>query len=226
MTIHISGAEHDPILLSLGKVSGVPERYGADFMWVVKGKICAVQRKTHADFRASLNDGRLMIEVSQLQDPLISHAVLVLEGLSRWTSDGVLFDGYAKYTEVQHNNLLMSIQERGIRVLSTNDVNGTARVIMGLHEWSQKAVHSSLDIWPKRRRNWETRKQAVLRILQGFDGISFGTATKIYDHTEGMPLQWRVGSEKELMAIPGVGKVRAKSMWETLNLNGQKEVRP
>lgn len=220
MTIYVSPAERESTLTALGSCSGVPEHFGGDFAWTVNGRLAVVQRKTHVDFRASISDGRLVKEVSQMQHEFVWLRVLILEGYSRWMTDGTLYDEYVQFTEKQHNGFLLSIQDRGIRVLYTNDVAGTARVIKEVYEWSKKERHTSLDVRPGPSSKWiyVDRRDRALHIIQGFHGISTITAEKIWQHFgERIPLQWTVGSEKELRAIPGIGKVRAKEMWETLN---------
>lgn len=205
---------------ALGSSSGICERFGADAAWVANGKLVAVQRKTHIDFRASVLDGRLVKEVSQMQHEFVGLAILILEGVSRWTSDGTLYDEHCQFTEQQHNGLLLSIQSRGIMVLHTNDIAGTARVIQSTYEWSKKDRHTSLDVRPKAKSKWIVvdGKDLALHIIQSFPGISVIMAERIweyYDRT--IPLKWTVDSMDDLRAIPGIGKVRAKAMWEALN---------
>lgn len=87
--ILVSPAEHAPKLLALGKVSGVPERFGADFWWIgVGAKKWGVQRKELRDFVASAEDGRLARERGQMQS--LDVVVLVLEGKMRVNGSGVI----------------------------------------------------------------------------------------------------------------------------------------
>lgn len=220
MTIYISGQEHHPTLTALGPSSGVPERFGGDFAWLAHGQMVVVQRKEVKDFRASVHDGRLVKEVSQMQHDFVGLAIIIIEGVNRWTSDGELYDEHSQYKESQHNGLLLSIQNRGINILHTNDIAGTARVIKSTYEWSKKDRHTSLDVRPKAKSKWIVieGKDLALHIIQSFPGISAIMAERIWEFFDRqVPLKWTVDSMDDLRAIPGIGKVRAKAMWEALN---------
>lgn len=220
MTIFVSPAERAPALLALGKVSSIPEAWGFDFCWSLDGKIAGIQRKSVVDFRASVHDGRLVKEVSQMQHDFVGLAIIIIEGINRWTSDGELYDEHSQYKESQHNGLLLSIQSRGIMILHTNDIAGTARVIKSTYEWSKKDKHVSLDVRPKAKSKWVVvdGKDLALHILQSFPTCGVGTSEIVWEYCDRtIPLKWKFDSMDDLRAIPGIGKVRAKAMWEALN---------
>jgi ERCC4-type nuclease len=57
--------------------------------------------------------------------------------------------------------------------------------------------------------------------LQGFDGIGPEVAGRIYDEFKGVPLMWTV-DEIDLMAVKGVGAIRAERMIRSLEAQNER----
>lgn len=210
----------EPVSLrALGKVSSVPERFGSDFLIIAQGSRTGIQRKQFpADFISSLADGRLYQEVHQMAP--LHRAVLVVEGLGRWTLDGQLLDDHIRnFTRKQFRSLLFSIAwEFGVQVFITRDMRETTEFLMELDAWARKKEHRSLRSRPGPRGNsWgvKTNKDWAIHVATSFPGIGVTLGQGIYDHFGGLPLQWTV-SEDELRGVPGIGKDRARQLIRAL----------
>jgi len=204
----------------LGKVSPVPEQYGADVLFPTHGQLAGVQRKTFDDLLASLFDGRLGKEVTQMKR--LGIAVLVIEGRPRWTLDGELMDDNRRFTRNQLRSLLWSVAiGHGVAVEWTDSLDDTVSAIANLRAWAAKKKHLSVARRPGPSGPWgkATTRDWALHFLQGFNNIGPELAERIIDHFHGVPLTWTV-TEKQLMRVPGIGKKRAKDLYEIFNLEG------
>lgn len=201
-----------PIFHALGRCSGIPERYGVDF-WT--GGLVGVQRKTVPDLVASIEDGRLSKELSQMQ--ALRVAALVLEGELVLTSDGYLLQAPGWHYR-QIVAVLWSVQlVYGVLWWATKTPEQTLETVRAFGRWVEKREHASFRRRPKhlglawgtaRSREW------AAFLLQSFPGVGPKTAEAIYDAL-GLPLRWTVG-EKELREIPGVGPKTARSLVRAL----------
>lgn len=214
-----------PLLKLLGRVSQRPEHFGSDVLWAAApvGTV-GVQRKTVQDFLASVTDGRLAKEVSQLQ--VLDLRVLIIEGRPTWTVDGELVNAYGqRWTRSQHRRFLWSMRSSGVWVDWSDDLADTVGMVRDLEEWTRKAKHGSLMRRPGAKGAWgkATTREWGVHMLQGFDGIGSDTALRIWEHFNGIPLAWTV-DEKELQRVHGVGKVRARRMVESLRQPKVEEV--
>ena len=202
-------------LKAIGTSSSVPEQYGVDVMWGTEGGLCGIQRKEFKDLLASINDGRLVKEVSQMQQ--LSTRVLVVEGQPKWTDDGELMDRYTKMTRPQLHAYLLSIRSKGIWVDWTRNLSETIEYVDTCRRWTCKPVHRALSARPKPNGKWgvATSRDFAIHLLTSLDGIGPGVAENILDHFGKVPLKWEV-TEEQLREVPGIGKVRAKKMIEVL----------
>lgn len=210
----ISPAERPPIT-NLGRVSSRPEQMGADILMMTGAGIIGIQRKEVADFVASAHDGRLAKEVMQLQHCRI--AVIIIEGEFRWTLDGVWMNSYNTWTMSSHESLLLSLQSRGVWIMTSRDATDTCRVVKAVEKWAAKPSHQSLMRRPKAKGSWGqvSNRDYGIYFLQGIDGIGPGVAEKIFDHFGFVPLRWSV-SRDELLEVDGIGKGRADKMMKAL----------
>ena len=199
----------------------LPERYGADILIVVEGHgKLAIQRKTFPDdLLASLDDGRLAREL-----PLLAQAefpVLIVEGQPMWTADGHLMQSWnSRWTRAQLRNLLRSVwRVHGVAVEQTTDINDTAAAVLELEAWFRKDVHRSLLTRSKTptKDDWglSNRRDFARFLLQGLPGVGSVLAEQLFDHFGRVPLRWDCNLE-ELMSVYGIGKKRARVLWEAL----------
>lgn len=206
-------------LRTLGTVSSTPEKVGADFL-IHSPTIGAVgvQRKEISDFIASAYDGRLVKEIAQMK--VLGLGVLLLEGKVQWTDDGLVLGNYSRWSRSQHLGTIWSVQLSGYWIAQTSSMAETLEWLLTFTKWMQKERHAGLrnrpgpstsSVWGKAdNRDWG------IHLLQSFPGIGADTAGKIYDHFQGVPLQWLV-SAFELQEVAGVGKGRAESMLAALD---------
>lgn len=206
-----------PQLKALGTVSGTPESYGCDIL-IVQGKArTGIQRKKFPeDLMSSLADGRLYSQLPKMAS--LDRSIIILEGHGQWTLDGELVDRYANFTKGQLYGLKSSIMwEFGVHVEQTQDLRETAEYLKALELWCMKPKHTSLrtrpgapkDSWGKTGQ----REQAI-HMIQGLPGIGIELAGRIYDHFGRVPIKWDLEQMSDLLAVPGVGKIKAAKIWE------------
>lgn len=213
----VSGSE-PPAIKALGTVSGTPEQYGVDILIAHKTTRTGIQRKKFPeDLVASLADGRLYSQLPKMAQ--LDRAIVILEGHGKWTLDGELVDQYSRFTKQQLYGLINSIMwEFGVHVHITQDMRETVEWLIALESWISKPKHTSLRTRPGATKNSfgivGVREQAQ-HVLQGMPGVGVEIAGRIYDHFGRIPLKWDC-ELADLMAVKGVGKVKAAKIWAAL----------
>lgn len=208
----ISSTEPKEIQL-LGQVSSVPERYGADVLIGVRGRLIGVQRKTFPDdYLASLEDGRLQKELMQMQR--LDAAMLLLEGQPVW--DGQNLAG-RRYTRRQLRTALWSVQlVHGVCVETSDSLEDTCTTLLWLERWLKKRKHVGLMRRPKARDAWGGHVHGqgeAIHVLQGLPGVGPVTAQAILQHFGGrIPLAWTC-SQQELEQVEGIGRKKARQLY-------------
>lgn len=204
-------------LKAIGKTSRTHEtEYGVDIWWCAKGKTFGIQRKEMGDFLSSIHDGRLKTDRAKMRR--LDHPILLLEGKPKWSLDGQLISsGYGQsWSRTQHRNYLLSVQNDGIMVEFTDDLNDTILRVQEMHRWSFKD-HDSGRGRLKPVSSWGKagHRDFQIHVLTSFDRIGPSVAERILDHFGGLPLQWTC-DQSELDKIPGIGPVRAKALMRAL----------
>lgn len=211
----VSPAEDAP-LRSLGQSSSEPEKYGADFLWLVpKVGLCGTQRKRVDDLVASLRDGRLAKELGQMAQ--LARAVLIIEGDWRWLPHGQSATiRYGKFFRKQYRGLVMSIQAMGVWVVETLNMEDTAEALRQLEDHFQPGPPSSLLRRPNAKGKWGAAdsEEWGCHWWMTFEGIGPTQAKRLYAAL-GIPVIWTC-TLKDLMAVEGIGKVRATRMLASL----------
>ena len=215
--IFVAPSEHHPAMVKLAdRISNLPEQYGCDVIWRAHGEWWGVQRKEVSDFFSSIQDGRLSKEIGQMQGHL-SLPIVCIEGKLSWTLSGELCgNGYGQtITKRAYHGMVFSLAHKGVTVMFTPDTNSTAELIKDLAVWSQKEDHTTFDRRPGPVSPWgkASNQDWALHLLQGFPGIGPVVAGDIIRHFGRVPLSWDV-TEKELLAIKGIGKERIKTLLE------------
>lgn len=205
---------------SLGKSSPLPEKYGVDFLMLgTPVGIAGIQRKTITDLLASVFDGRLQRELSQMAS--LDIGMLLLEGVPQWTTEGYLLAPQT-WTIKQHIGLLWSIQLAGYWYISTQSPAETYETIKSFESWLAKDNHSGLkrrhiptrDVWgTKDNTGWQSH------LLQSFPGIGPAQADAIIEKFGGLPLRWTV-DDLDLQQVKGIGVKKAEQLWKCLNNAG------
>jgi ERCC4-type nuclease len=192
--------------------------FGVDIFWTARAQTWGCQRKEVADFLASIHDGRLKTDRAKMRR--LDHPILLIEGKIRWTLDGQLMtNGFGQsWSRTQHRNYLLSVQNDGIMVEFTDDLNDTILRVQEMHKWSDKD-HESGKGRPKPVSSWGKagHRDFQIHLLTSFDGIGVKAAEAILDHFGKVPMHWDVDDAKELAKVPGIGPVRAKRMMAALD---------
>jgi len=203
-----------PQLHSIGKTSPITEKYGSDILFSSKKHLIGIQRKSFPDdFLASLYDGRLQKEAAQMKR--LHTAILLLEGKPFWTLDGALIDNNRRFSIAQLRSLCWSLNLHGIVTDFTSSITDTAEYVKQLYKWTKKEKHISLVRRPKTQGNWgkASSEDYAMFLLQSFPGVGVTLAKNIYSHFNGLPFQWDC-TKKELTNVAGIGRHRAKTLWE------------
>ena len=203
--------------------STVPEKYGADFLWVVGGKRWGVQRKEINDFCASVADDRLSREIGMMK--ALDHAYLLLEGKVLWTTDGMLVGaktGYGKpWNKRQWLGARLSLEDAGMIVMDSSSVKDSLEVLRVIEEWSRKGSHRSLlERGSAARGPWGElgNREYAIHFWQGLPGIGVQLAERIWAETEahGGMMTWKDGTRERLLGVEGLGKVKVDKIMKVL----------
>jgi len=209
-------APSEPVALkAIGVSSSLPESHGVDVFWEsALGKVGVQRKQFPGDFLASVYDGRLAREYPMMLVDL-DLAVLVLEGRQFWGPSGVLVHERRKWTRTAHRHYLAAVQRLGIQIQLTDDLADTVEFVTEFRDWTDSEDHGSILRRPgPRGSGWGdlANEDFMSHFLQGIPGMGQKTARNIIQHFGGkLPLQLTV-TEKELLAIPGVGKGMAATI--------------
>lgn len=188
---------------SLGKVSPLPERYGADFLILspVMGTV-GVQRKEIRDLVNSLGDGRVERELGQMAG--LGQGAWIIEGEIHWTNDGI--DITSQFTRAQFLGIVLSLQSRGLWVLLTSTLTETIAYLSLLEKWVAKERHTRLGVRPKARSVWGAAgsEETMVHIMQGFPGVGLERAKKIVEKYHRLPFM--MDPTVDLTSVEGVGE--------------------
>lgn len=200
------------------RTSSLPERYGADVLASTPRGLIGWQRKTISDLISSISDGRLAEGLPKLKS--LPFSVLILEGELVFTTDGNLTLPYgSRWTKQSIRNLLRSLWfEHGVYIERTTSLHDTADAVKELSEWMNKEVHRSLLVRPKVKNEWGVQDRGVFgrHFLQGLTGIGPDRADAILFAFGCIPMSWTC-TEEELAAVPSIGKLTSKKLWNVLN---------
>lgn len=213
-----------PALRAIGRTSMLPEKLGADVMWRSRGRWVGVQRKEVGDLLASVEDGRLGVQVSQMAD--LDVACLVVEGQLRWTMDGELMAGSwsprRRWTRSAVTKILWGVAREGVLVDRSDDVAGTIEWVREFRDWVGRADAGKS--WRKREGPqvmWgkATSRDFQRHLLMGLPGVGGELAERILDEL-GMPFGWRNEVDVDaLMRVRGVGKKKAEALYRAMEPN-------
>ena len=203
-------------LRDLGTTSILTEKYGADILMLAKTVRIGVQRKQFPnDLMASLADGRLYDQIRKMG--ALNHAVLLLEGRGKWTSDGTLIH-QTSFTRDQLHGLIMSFSfEFGIQVIQVRDMGETCQFLTNMEKWVHKPSHTSLLRRPgPSKDSWNEKSERMngIHLIQSFPGVGPTLAARVYDHYGRVPMHW--DEDVVFEDVPGIGKEKARQLREAL----------
>lgn len=204
-------------LRELGKVSSQCEELGCDFLFLVKDLgLVGVQRKEFKDLIASIYDGRLYKELSQMKQ--LARGMFIIEGMPQWTTDGNYL-GRSNFNIAQYRGILWRLQLEGHWILHTSSMDETIGSLLHFEKWMESHATqdkvSSLSKKQNVKNEWgvSTNKEWSVSILTSF-GLGPTLAQRVYEKL-GLPIKWTV-SKEELMTVDGIGKHRAEKMIRSL----------
>lgn len=214
MTNFLVSPTEPALIKSLGIVSSVPEKHGADVFWTdaTMGGFVGIQRKEIDDLLKSIQSGVLARELQKLLHCKL--AILIVEGEPHFTPDGQLSHRFIRFTRTQYRSQLRSVQLRGIIVEHSSSTADTVALIESIARWVAKGEHRSLDRRPKPSNldSWGvlTNKAWASHLLQSIEGIGPAQAEAIFDHFDGkLPIEF-TATVAQLMEVPRIGKRRAE----------------
>ena len=217
-SIFLSPTEHDlKKVLPDAIYSSVCEANGCDIITPTSFGLAGFQRKTLVDLESSLRDGRFALQLAQIRSSTaLSFRFLILElDRARTTTDGHRFlDSTLRPESLRTVALKLFLNDT--LLIECASISETVAVIERTGSYIDTNGRDRLQR-PKPSGNaWGTRSSRDwgIHILQSFPGIGPRTAGLIYD-AFGIPFKWTV-TEKDLTAIPGIGKVIARRLLDAL----------
>jgi DNA excision repair protein ERCC-4 len=199
-------------------ISSLPEKHGCDFFYVQPTGILGFQRKTLPDLVASLKDGRLNYELSQIESSAtVSQAFLIIESTLTRTVDGELVDANIPINTLR--SVIAKWSTRRVGYLPSSNPRDTIACILGVAKYlaSDAASHTSRPKQLKDEWGQVGSDAYALFLLQSFPNIGPKQAKAIYDHFGFVPIEWTVTAD-QLMVVKGIGRKTAESLIRALRL--------
>jgi len=162
-----------------------------------------VERKTAADFAASLIDGRLFRQTAALAAS-VGRAVVLLEGAEAdWQATGVR-------REALQGALITIAVFYGLALLWSAGPEESARLLVYIGRQTQQCIHGGLARPGYRPKG---RRARQLFLLQGFPGLGPERAARLLERF-GSVRAIMTAPIEELALVPGIGeKTAAKMRW-------------
>jgi ERCC4-type nuclease len=194
-------------LRALGTYSAECEHRGVDFLFLTPKGLAGVQRKTPSDLVRSLDDGRFEIDLSKIAESDMVTAILLIEGKWWWDDP---FGRANHMTKAKLQGLTLSVQSRGVMLMTTDSLAETADWLTRIPVWLAREDHSSLLRVPKQRSLTPGQ-----RMLSQLEGCSLVRARSIEEHFNGVPLRFTC-TEAEMLKVPGVGPGTVERMGKVI----------
>ena len=231
MTISLISPSETALAEKLGEraiISPLTEEKGADILIYTTQGLIGIQRKeVPHDFISSFTDGRMAREASLLKTHC-RFRILLEEGRFRYYPDTRLVVDRkepSRFTRRQIHGMENDIRfVMGIDIVRTEDIDETAEYIKHLPEFIEKKKHLGLYARPSAQGTWyvPTARDIELWLLQSFPGIGPTLADNIVTHFGKIPMGWTC-TLTELEQVPGLGKKRAKAIFDILSSSAQKQ---
>jgi len=166
---------------------------------------CAVERKTRKDFEASIIDGRIFEQAKRLKEAY-EKPLLIVEGNSFDSSrlqKSALLGAYASL-----------ITDYSIPLFFTKDSNSTCQLLYSIAKYEQISKRNPLRI--NARKKVHTPLQSQQAIIESLPNVGPKLAKTLILHFK-TPRNIFNSTQKELEMVDGVGKIRAKLIFDTIN---------
>jgi ERCC4-type nuclease len=219
----ISPTEHDLQTLLSGtgnkyRISPLPESHGCDILSITKVGVIGFQRKTLPDLNASLQDGRLYRELSQLSvSATVLHAFLIVESAFTTTTDNLYYTETNLSTSTLRS-LIVKFHVQGIGFIPTRNLDDTLYTVNTVSRYLSSGRAGTISRPKQVTNSWgqTTNEEYGVFLLQSFPGIGPKVARSIYRHFGTVPIRWAVDAAA-LAQVPGVGRKRAETLLAALS---------
>lgn len=198
------------------QTSSLPEKHGCDILIPTKAGIVGFQRKALPDLVASIQDGRLNYELSQLiATATVAHSYLIVESNFHTTNDGNYTESNLSVSSL--HSIIAKFHANGVGFLPTQSPRSTLACCLSV---SRYIASGKSDVIPRPKQTtneWgrTTSESYGVFLLQSFPGIGPKVAKAIYRHFNGVPLAWTV-TPAELALVPGIGRRTAERLLSAL----------
>jgi ERCC4-type nuclease len=218
----ISPTEHELQSLLKGRedkwrVSSLPESHGCDIFSLTKAGVIGFQRKTIPDLLASLQDGRLYKELSQLSvSATVIYSFLIVESAFTTTTDGQYYT-QANLSTSTFRSIIAKFHLFGVGFFPSSDPSDTLYTVTTVSRYLSSGRAQTIQRPKQVTNTWGqiTNEEYGVFLLQSFPGIGPKVARSIYQHFGGVPIAWSVTAD-ELARVPGIGRVRAERLLAAL----------
>ena len=172
----------------------------------VLGVDIGVERKTYADFIASIRDKRLFNQVMILKENF-SYPLLIIEGRHN-----------KKYC-IANKNILRGIYiyvmvKQRVPIMRTANEEATSKIIYDLTKYINRSGKMFSPMYYKRKA--VTLKEKRKRILESFPGIGLETSREILINFSSLT-DFFLSEVEVIMEVKGIGQKKAQSIKEILN---------
>jgi len=177
----------------------------ADFR--INGRIL-VERKAAADFKASIEDGRLFDQAQRIGFSPDALGIVLLEGDVFLGNPGMLFSATTGAV-----SCLAMIQ--GMTVINTLDIRHTAFVLAKFAQHEKNGLGYEL---PLRKDKPKQLLDAACYVLEGITGVSAGLASELIRHF-GSIQAIANATEADLRTVKKIGPKTAASIYATFRVS-------
>jgi fanconi anemia group M protein len=165
----------------------------------------AVERKTAADFVASILDRRLFGQITRMK-VLFPRAMLIIEG---------------DLTQVPHSIDMEAIRgalafltvREGITVLQLSDATETAAMLRIMARHAQERMGQPVSL---REPRPQIEELYAAYLVEGLPGVGPRRARMLLAHF-GSPAAIMCAAAEELSKVPGIGKKSAQRIWQAVH---------
>ncbi len=171
-----------------------------------------VERKTRADFENSVVDGRLFSQLQQLVENY-PRVVVIVEGTREESPERIRKEAVlGAYASI--------MSDFGASLIFTKDMPSTAEMVFALGKHEQLAKKQPMRIFAKRKTLTPSQTQRSIVEMLPMVGPRLARAMLLhFGNVESI----MKASQKELEAVPGLGKKRARIIRSLLVYNYKEE---
>ncbi|MFH0927742.1 MAG: ERCC4 domain-containing protein [Candidatus Micrarchaeota archaeon] len=194
--------EYAKILSSLGAQIQIQTLSIADF---ILSQRCAAERKTRADFEASIIDGRLFEQAARLK-AAYEKPLLIIEGSPNSDSriqKPALLGAYAAL-----------ITDYSLPLFFTQHISSTCQLLYSLAKYEQISKKNPLRV--QARKKAFTPEQVQLATIESLPKVGPKLAKSLLSHFH-TPKKVFSATQKQLLKVPGLGEARAQLIFTTIN---------